>query len=170
MLKLTDLTEDQLEWARTLHNDPEVLAMLTDPTVVSPEQQVAWFAKLQSSSKSRRLVATLNGNPVGVVRLDDIDLHNHSVCVGLDIEKSYRGQGLAKPIYRELFQYLFQDLTMNRVWLLVAAYNKRAHRLYTELGFVEEGKFREALYKDNQYHDYILMSILRDEWITSGAY
>lgn len=168
MIEFEDLSADLLEWARELHNDPEVLAMLTDPTVVSEEQQVAWFFKLQSTSKSRRLTVLVDDKPAGLVRLDDIDPHNHSICVGLDIHRDFRGKGLAKPVYRALFKYLFEKMEMNRVWLLVADYNERAKTLYTQLGFVTEGIYREALFKNNQYYDYILMSVLRKEWLAES--
>lgn len=138
--------------------------MLTDPTVVSPGQQVSWFTTLCRSSSSERLVAKLETEEkIGLVRLDQIDNNNHSVCVGLDIHMDYRGQGYARKIYDEVFKETFLFMDMHRVWLLVASYNTRAYSLYQKLGFIEEGRHREALFKKGQRHDYIQMGILKDE-------
>jgi len=152
------------EWARNLHNDPDVLRMLTDPHHVTPEEQLVWLSKIDSSSSSYRWVALSKGNAVGVVRIDQLDRHNKSVCVGLDIHKDFRGQGYAKPVYRAVFRHFFEDEKFHRVWLYVAAYNQVARNLYSSLGFTEEGVQRQALYKEGTYHDYIMMSILKEEY------
>jgi len=161
---LVPLQEDELEWARQLHNDPEVLDMLTDPTIVTPEQQQIWYRRICNSNSSKRLVVWISDEErIGLVRVDNMDTHNHSVCVGLDIHKDYRGKGYAKVIYKKILEFYFM-IHMNRVWLMVASYNERAISLYKSLGFKQEGVQREALYKNDKYHDYIIMSILKDEY------
>ena len=41
---------------------------------------------------------------------------------------------------------------------------ERAIRLYRSLGFVEEGRLRQAQFKGGRFIDVVLMSILRDEF------
>ncbi len=158
------LTSEHLEWARQLHNDPSVICMLTDPHIVTKEEQVKWFNKLQHSTSSQRLVVYNNEVPAGLIRLDDIDMYNKSICVGLDIHEDFRGRGLARPIYTKLFDIWFNDEGFNRIWLAVAEYNEVARHIYTSLGFIEEGCMRKALLKDNKFSDYILMSVLKEEY------
>ena len=159
------LDEAHLEWSRSLHNDPDVLLMLTDPRVVTPREQEIWFSKLQKSNSSQRLlVFDENSFPIGLIRLDSIDRSNKSVCVGLDIHRNFRGKGCAKPIYYKLFKSLFLEEKFNRVWLMVAEYNTVARNLYKQLGFTQEGVQRQALYKDGFSYDYIMMSILKGEY------
>jgi RimJ/RimL family protein N-acetyltransferase len=162
-LILRDLLEEDIEWARQLHNDQYVLMMLTDPHIVTPEEQIKWFHKLQTSTTSARLMVENEGRRIGLIRLDSIDFYNKSICVGLDIHKDFRGKGFAKPIYRELFREIFQERDFNRIWLMVAEYNDIARKLYQELGFIEEGRQREALYKEGRFYDYILMGMLKGE-------
>jgi RimJ/RimL family protein N-acetyltransferase len=162
-----NMKHEHIEWARILHNDPEVLAMLTDPRIVSPDEQELWFTRLQSSSSSKRYVIDLNyrsvNDHIGVFRVDQIDTRNKSMCIGLDIHKDHRGQGYAKPIYRQFMEWAFTEGNMNRLWLLVAGYNARAIKLYEGLGFKHEGVQREGLFKDGKYHDYLMMSVLKSE-------
>lgn len=164
MIKFKYLTKDLLEWARELHNDPEVLCNLTDPHIVSKKEQKQWFKKLQKSKSSERLVVWVDKQPIGLVRVDNLDFDNKSVCIGLDIHKDFRGKGYAKKIYYRLFERYFEQYHLNRIWLLVADYNTRARHIYTSLGFQEEGAQREALYKKYIYYNYIMMSILRREY------
>lgn len=169
MIRIEKLAHEHIEWARVLHNDPEVLGMLTDPRIVTPEQQEAWFAKLQASKSSVRQIAFIDDVPFSVIRLDQIDYDNKSVCVGLDIHKDFRGKKLAKPLYQEIFKEWFEDRGFHRVWLMVASYNTRAVNLYTSLGMTREGTQREALLKEGVYHDYHIMSILEQEYVKQKA-
>lgn len=157
------LEERDLEWARLLHNDPEVRLMLTDPSAVTRKGQREWFKSIRDSEKSKRLVVEFGRERVGLVRLDSIDYLNRSVLVGLDIDRRHRGRHYAKRIYAVLLRHLFSKLGMHRAWLKVAGFNARARRLYRELGFREEGVERGALYRFKRFHDYIIMGLLSEE-------
>lgn len=163
-IKFENLNDEYLEWARQLHNDSEVLYMLTDTHVVSKEEQLLWFKSLKKSNSSKRLLVFIDDISVGIIRLDSIDAINKSICVGLDIHKDFRGRGYARPIYNKLLTECFNE-DINRVWLMVASFNLVARHLYESLGFVYEGTQREALYRKGAYHDYILMSVLKKEFL-----
>lgn len=62
--------------------------------------------------------------------------------------------------------YAFYELNLHRVGLDVIGNNTPAIRSYTAVGFQEEGRMREAVYRDGQRYDRIMMSILRREWET----
>ena len=163
---IQSLSRDYLEWARQLHNDPEVLSVLTDPHQISESEQERWFNKLQISSSSERLLVFYRDEPIGLIRLDEIDYFNKSVAIGLDIHKDYRGQGLARPIYQRILKYFFEEKDFHRVWLLVTDYNKRAINLYHSLGFIDEGCKRQSIYRDGKFYNYYMMSILKDEYLS----
>jgi RimJ/RimL family protein N-acetyltransferase len=55
---------------------------------------------------------------------------------------------------------LYNELNLHRVFLKVFTFNERAVKLYEKLGFVTEGKMREALYREGTWHD-MMMSILQ---------
>jgi hypothetical protein len=46
----------------------------------------------------------------------------------------------------------------------VFAYNARAIAAYGKVGFVEDGRRREAIRHDGRWYDNVLMSILEREW------
>lgn len=49
--------------------------------------------------------------------------------------------------------------------LTVSAKNIGAIKAYTNANFKVEGIMRQAFYRDGEFHNKIIMSILRDEWI-----
>ena len=61
----------------------------------------------------------------------------------------------------------FETLNLNRIYLRVYANNKRAIRVYEKVGFVHEGRMRQAAYKNGEYSDVLYMSVLREEWDAS---
>ena len=43
-------------------------------------------------------------------------------------------------------------------------FNEEAISAYEKLGFVVEGRYRQAIKRNSGFHDAILMSILKTEW------
>ena len=163
------LKPDEIMWARELHNDRDILKMLTDSHEVSKEEQERWYPTIKDSSSSSKIVTEESENRIGLIRIDRYDRENKSICLGLDIQKEHRGKGHASKIYAQILDRSFKELGINRVWLLVASFNKRAIHIYEKIGMKHEGVQREALYRPEftsatGYHDYLMMSILRSEW------
>lgn len=79
-----------------------------------------------------------------------------------------KGQGLGRQCVRLLKAMAFQQLKAHRFWLDVKALNERAHRLYLNEGFVEEGRLRESvrvtLDGADGYDSLIVMSMLDREY------
>ena len=51
-----------------------------------------------------------------------------------------------------------------RIALTVSEVNRAGVTAYARAGFTREGVLRQACYRDGQYHDKIVMSLLRPEW------
>lgn len=164
------MDERHNEWARGMHNSDETLFQLTDVEHITAAQQAEWCRSMMLSRTSKRYVVkakksgTTFSDWVGIFRVDNIDHKNKSVMVGLDIDEKFRGKGLARPIYRLFLDYYFNQLGMNRVYLKVLETNSRAIHIYKELGFKEEGRDRQAIFRNGKFNDYICMSILKNEY------
>ena len=97
-------------------------------------------------------------------------LHSHR-----DIYKSWEarflifdpaavGKGFGKDCVRLLTDYAFRRLNAHRVWLGVSEANKRAVKCYVDAGYVFEGRLRDDIFYNGQYHAAIRMAVLEDEW------
>ena len=165
------IERQDLEHARRLHNDDGTLLMLHDVRHVSQSEQEAWFEAVSRSETARRyaVLESATGAFVGVFRLDEIDWRNRSASVGLDIVPGFRGRGLSRVIYRYFFNYLYGALNMHRLSLVTLETNETAIRVYRRLGFTEEGRLREAIWRDGRFQDLIQFSMLREECAELGA-
>jgi RimJ/RimL family protein N-acetyltransferase len=66
-----------------------------------------------------------------------------------------------------LLRKVFNEFRAHRLWLDVFETNVRAQHVYRTLGFQQDGIFREAVYRDGQYHSLLLMSLLDREYRTT---
>lgn len=155
-----------IEEARVLHNDDTTLFRLSDISHVSEVAQSNWFQAMSTSKTSRRYVARLRSDNafVGVFRVDRLDLACRSAYVGADVVAPLRGQGFATEMFHYIMSYLFDQHGLNRLALVTLETNTPAISLYKKLGFIEEGRERQAIFRDGRYQDLIAMSILQDEW------
>jgi len=81
----------------------------------------------------------------------------------MDIHKNFRGKGLAYESYCKFIPYLIETYDLHKVSLEMLGTNHRAYNLYLKLGFFTEGIKRQEVFKNGNYVDSIVMSILRSE-------
>lgn len=84
--------------------------------------------------------------------------------LGISIAPQYHGKGYGTEALTYLRDWAFRFGNLHSLALDVASFNEKAIGMYKKVGFVAEGRMREALYFDNKWHDAINMSILRSEW------
>lgn len=157
-----------LELLRQHRNDPETWDGLTDAGFITEADQERWFEAISQPDAKRRYMMAASDDDIeqclGIVRMDELDHTHRSVRVGCDVFKQLRKRGVGTQIMQELLAHAFDVMNMHRVWLLVAEWNEAALGLYQKLGFSPEGCQRDALFRHGKYHDYLMMSILQDEY------
>lgn len=150
-------------------------ASLTDEesTWLTGTRQTFTFEQIQRWTASRKdvddrldlsIFDRASGDWVGELAILDWDADNHSCGFRIAIGPRGRNRGLGSEATRLVVDYVFGHLPINRIGLEVFAFNPRAIRVYERCGFIREGVLRSALHWDGEYHDAILMSILRDDW------
>lgn len=107
------------------------------------------------------------GELVGRVVLHGIDRHNMSGQLGITLLPAARGKGYGPDAIRVLLRYAFRDRGLHRVQLEVLADNAPAIAAYRKVGFVEDGRRREAGWVDGRFVDEVVMSVLAPEWDAS---
>lgn len=165
--------ERDIEAIRRLRNDESTWMHLTDPSQITEAQQEGWFRSISLASDKRYYTAfkVKRDFPIiseedflGIVRCDQIDTHNRSIRVGCDIVPEQRRKGYGTQIYEGVLKYFFNAVGMHRIWLCVLDINPGARELYRKLGFKAEGRMRKAIWRNGDWHDYIVMSILAEEY------
>ena len=155
-------------------NDPEVRAGLSLFLPMSVANEEQWFENmLKRPPEEQPLTIEVQDeggwNPIGNVGLFGFNDNARSAEAGIMIgEKAYWDQGYGTEGMKLLLKHGFETLNLNRISLQVFANNPRAIRCYEKVGFVHEGRFRQAMFTDGVYYDVLWMSVIREEWTSEG--
>lgn len=78
--------------------------------------------------------------------------------------KSYHRKGVGTFITKEITKNAFHELGLNRIMLTVSEKNIGAIKAYTNANFKTEGVMRQAFYRNGEFHDKIIMAILKEDY------
>ncbi|SDI14277.1 GNAT family N-acetyltransferase [Nonomuraea jiangxiensis] len=102
---------------------------------------------------------------IGYVALGDTDFPQgeailQSIAIG---DRDHWGGGYGSDALRVICRYAFEEMGLHRVMLWVVADNTAAVQAYRKVGFVEEGRRREAFRTRGKRYDYLMMGMLSSE-------
>lgn len=170
MNKLEPLTERDFEAVASWMSDPidhEKICGNAFDYPLSKEQFITFFVDGASPSKGRlcfKYVA--DGKPIGMASFTKIDRKNdHGQIAFVATAPSLRSTGLGSVMLNELLALGFDELSFNRIDLVVIESNKKAYQFYTQkMGFRDEGLIRDIIKVGNAYLSWHPLSMLKAEW------
>lgn len=161
---LRPVEDDDHPFLVELHNDPEVLRNLTHPEPITMDQHLRWWERQKSDRRQLRLIFVADGKRAGVAKFYDYDAWNRTIVLGADIHKDFRGKGLAKFLWTMMLERCFDGFRVHRCGLTTAEYNRVGFHVYSKLGFKEEGRLYESLFRDGKFYDQICMYMTEKDW------
>ncbi len=110
-------------------------------------------------------LVTVNDKPIGVCSLMNVDTRNRHAELSIVIgDSNYWSRGYGTKILRRLIKFGFEGLNLRRLYLHVFEFNTRAIGLYEKLGFRQEGRLRDMVYRAGRYHDVRVYGLHEDDW------
>lgn len=110
------------------------------------------------------IIERATGTLVGDLAINEWDEPNQCCNFRIALGPHAQDRGLGSEATRLVVDYVFEQLPIHRISLDVFAFNPRAAHVYERAGFVVEGRARHTLLWAGEFHDSILMSILRPDW------
>lgn len=120
--------------------------------------------KSYAEHKSLNTAVVYKDEIVGVAGFNEFDWPNKNAAVGYWLGKEYTGKGIMTRVVRELTNFAFTQLNLNRVEIRVAEGNKKSRAIPERLGFQHEGCIREAEWLYKRFVDHIVYGMLKKEW------
>jgi RimJ/RimL family protein N-acetyltransferase len=103
---------------------------------------------------------------IGLQLKDDVD--RFSAEIGYWIAEPFWGKGIAASALVAMTDYAFKHFKFNRLFAGVFEGNDASIKVLEKAGYKLEGKLRKAVYKDGNFLDEHIYSILREEHINFG--
>jgi UDP-4-amino-4,6-dideoxy-N-acetyl-beta-L-altrosamine N-acetyltransferase len=160
---LRELEYRDLEKLNAWRNDPSLISNLgTGFNFISEETDKRWYENyLNNRDKAVRLAIEVDGIYVGNLNLTNISLINRSAEYSIFIgDPVYRGQGVGYIASLKIIEHGVNNLGLQRIWLTVLSSNIPAIKMYEKLGFEFEGTMRNALYKDGEFRNLMIMGLI----------
>lgn len=135
---------------------------------------------LYTSEMAQAYINSVTGNPsyavfavclietdrhIGNIALQQISARNRSAELAILIgEPRVYGKGIGYEAGRLLLDYAFNALKLHRIHCGTHAENIAMQRLALALGMHEEGRQRDAVFKNGKFADIVLYAIVHDDY------
>jgi UDP-4-amino-4,6-dideoxy-N-acetyl-beta-L-altrosamine N-acetyltransferase len=164
---LTSIDKDNLNTLREWRNNPELRQYFREHRELSMDMQTNWYVnKVLGDPNQYNFEIHDNESKklIGHCGLYYINWISKSAEFGIYIgDFSFRNGGYGSDSLRTLIDYGFNQLNMNRIWAEVYS-NNDAIKVYTKIGFKIEGVLRQNVFKNGEYFDSTIISLLKSEY------
>lgn len=131
----------------------------------SMENLLTQFQKdgFNSHTTKMLLITTREGEPLGLFAL--YFLREGLVNIGLGLcNDQARNSGYGTEATEMIVEYLFANYPLARIEAETDVDNLAAHKVLTNVGFTREGLLRSYRYHHGRWRDFVMYSILPEEW------
>jgi RimJ/RimL family protein N-acetyltransferase len=162
--KTLDDAEQDYEWRR----DPELATFdAARPYNGSLKDYISIFGdELRYPSPYRKTIAVEDndGRHIGNVMYYNADFHRKEAEIGVTIGlREYWARGYGTDLLRTFVGYLFESLSLERIYLKTLDWNLRAQRCFEKAGLSRYGTSRRGEY------NFILMDVRRSEFYRDAS-
>lgn len=169
-LRLRAAEKEDIPRFVTRLNDPEVVRNLLIAYPMSQVAEEKWFQRMAEGQTAEQVLVieakTEEGwKAIGNTSFMDVNwVHRHAE-IGIVIgEKEYWNKGYGRDTMKLMLRHGFKTMNLHRIFLRVYDENYSGIKAYERAGFVREGVLRQDVYLDGEYHDVLVMAVLRTEW------
>ncbi len=149
-----------LEW---MHDEEISRNFVFDAKSTTKEKALDFISKSQKDNKNLHFaIADKNDEYLGTISLKNIDLKNKNAEYAIGMRKKAIGTGAAAFATKQIANYAFEKLNIEKVYLNVLSDNLRAVCFYEKMGFVYEGELIKHVIKDGEHKNLKLFALFND--------
>jgi RimJ/RimL family protein N-acetyltransferase len=153
------IPSEALRW----RNNPEIWKWCRQYTLISARDQQKWLEKIEEDPSIKMFSISNQAKIIGVAGFTSIDRHNRNAEFSLYIEPNSQGKGYGAKALRTLINHGFYDWGFERIWGETYQDNP-AINMFARIGMKTEGMFRNTYFRNGQFINSYMVSILRGEW------
>ncbi|HKM32286.1 MAG TPA: GNAT family N-acetyltransferase [Oscillospiraceae bacterium] len=164
-VELRSVTENELELLMNWRMRPDISQYMMNDVKLTMEMQRKWYEKLKTSDTQLRWIVWVDDVPIGSIYLLEIDHKNKNAELGVFIaETQYRNLKMLLYIHWNLFDYVFSETDLHRLYGCIMEGNEGMIRFNIANGSEVEGTLKEHIYKNGKFHNLTYVGITKDRW------
>lgn len=164
LINFVNLNEDEKNIVLGMRNHKTVRRWMYNSRIISPQEHYRFIKSLKKDSKNFYFLVKRQNKPIGVVYLTRVDFMNGNGYLGLYANPLSREKKIGTVLGSILLKLVFDIVGLHTLKLEVIEDNERAIHLYKKLGFVEEGRLREFVFRDGKWKDVIVMGMTEEKY------
>ena len=165
-LTKNDMTPVYLQWL----NDEEVTRFNSHATFPNTQEKMeAYYNSLQDNNRNVVLgiIDKTTNRHIGNVALQQINWVSKNAEFAILLgDKEFWGKGMGEEAAILIVTYGFERLNLHRIYCGTIQGNEGMKKLAKKLFMTEEGRRREAIFKNGKYLDIIEYGVLKEEFDT----
>ena len=158
-----EIEPQDLDFLRRIRNSPDMNPGWRTPvSVQTPQQQEAWYRTLGPQNQAFiACPADKVGEGIGLLRFK----LDGRICAltGTDVLPQYQGLGFGRKILFAGAQHAFRDLGCHRVTAESLKSNIPARKIIEHVGFRFEGTLRSSVWRNGEWQDWLIYSLIEGE-------
>jgi UDP-4-amino-4,6-dideoxy-N-acetyl-beta-L-altrosamine N-acetyltransferase len=163
------LGEAQLEQVRTWRNSPDVARYMYTDQEITADQHRAWFERISRDPSASYWVIELEGGPVGLANVVDIDFVRSSATWAFYIaEPRTRGKGVGQYVEYCVLNCVFEYWNIGTLNCQVLESNPDVTALHLSVGFKETRRIPARVVRDGRPVDAFAYAMPRDDWLNGN--
>jgi len=167
------LRQEDIPFVIKRYSDPRVLRWIADSDTIDAKtkrsviKKTKYLAEKKPKDDKMFIVKIKNGRrweSIGDCELLYINERDHSAVFSICIDPNHWLKGYGTEATKILFNYAFGKMHLHRIESHVAEYNIQSIGFHEKFGFIEEGRLKEALFRNGRFCDRIIFRLLESEW------
>ncbi len=159
-INFINLNKTEREMIRKWRNHKDIRKWMYSDRIISSRQHAYFIQSLKKDKKNFYwLVKNKESEYLGVVYLNRLDYINRNAHLGIYVNPFSHLHHCGSILMSSLLKLALKKLRLHKLMLEVIESNKRARSFYKKFCFVEEGRLREMVKRQNKWQDIFVMSI-----------
>ena len=164
MIELKPLSDENISAFYNWINDDEAIkySLSLFQTISTKSEIDYWYTELINNNDilNYGIFMQSDNRLIGYAGICNIAEDNKSgefyIFIG---DKTMWGKGIATTVAKQVVGIAFDQMNFEQVYLTVSEPNIGGIKAYTKAGFLIKDRLIDACYRDNKYHDKLIMTI-----------
>lgn len=169
LVRMREISDEDLEFKVKWVNDPEVNRFLHYDVPISLDNTKKWYNRVKNDKcRYDGFFETIDGEKIGFGGILNINTCDKTGELYITIgNKDFWGKGYGKYCVDLILNKGFKDLKLNKIYATTEIDNISACKLYESANFKKEGALRKHIFNKSKKKnvDQILYGILREEYL-----
>jgi UDP-4-amino-4,6-dideoxy-N-acetyl-beta-L-altrosamine N-acetyltransferase len=163
IINYINLSDAEIEMVRTWRNHETIREVGYTEHNISSAEHKDFFRKLKSDDHNFYWVMKENDKCLGALHIVRVDSKHRNGYLGLYMNPYIHKPGIGTLLIKYLIKLSFEIAKLHALKLETIEGNIPAIKLFNKMGFKEEGRLKEFVYKDGKWKDVLVMGITNKE-------